>query len=176
MSGFDEAMRKHAAASNVQSAEQDAQYRAAEAAVPRISELLREFAERLAISGIEALPVKIGSTYKRGWVGGKQIPVMSPPGYVLDRTVGFDRVSVGLVLVTHDGKLFRKTRDDSGSIVQITAENILARKVYCGGPVEVGPNGVVAVKTGYDPDIWQSLEDNIAGFAFNLIKSPRGRE
>lgn len=171
MSAFDEAMRKQSAArqaaEDADAAELRKRHEAAEAAVPRIQGLLREFAQRLAASGVQPTRVTLKDAGKWGF-GAKK----SPAGYVLHNNSAMYGPDRKVALVTPAGELFVKGFTESGEILPITAQNIFDGNVYCAGRVEVRRDGFVGIETSIDPEAWESLEDNIARMAIKIIEHP----
>jgi len=184
MSGFDDAMRRQTAArqsaQSAQATEMNMRLRAAQAAVPRIQGLLREFVQRLAAAGVRPESVEIGQITKRNLFGTqKRAPQLSPPGYLLGKSHSMHGGVLGAVLVTPAGELFKSSRDHAlpgvaanGSIVPITAQSILDGHVYLGSrPVMVSSNGDVGVgDRSEDPKWWKSPEDTLAARAMELIE------
>lgn len=170
MSSFDEELRRQEAqrrsADARQRSEEDRRRRAAEAAVPRLTQLLREFGQRLSERGVQPIRVKLPSRpgFFRARSGG-----YSPAGYVI----------ASGTLITPDGSFWRA----SSGFVPITAENLLnyefglinSRSVQR-GYIGADPNGnLYLFETGDAPNRELPLEKELANWAMRLINESSGQ-
>ena len=179
MSSFDEELRRQEAeqrsADAKQRSHEDERRRAAEAAVPRILPLLREFSQRLSERGVQPQRVKL--TERRGL----RLAQFSPAGYVTDSRYeggsGWRRLR-SLHLVTPDGQLlwWSESHRDKAGFIPIKAENLVNGKVWLtgGSYITFGANGEPLVYSHGDPPSTAPLETALAACAMRLINESSG--
>ena len=186
MSGFDEALRRQEAEQRIaqgrQRSEDDQRRRAAEAAIPAIARLLREFAQRLSERGVQ--PTRVKLTARRGL----RPALSSPAGYLTsirpNNSIGRAVLFVhSLYLVTPDGRLWHWSCDYSsdissacGGFVEITAKKLLEERLCPTGGygyVTLGADGQPFLYVSGDPSRTTPLEEELATCALRLINNER---
>ena len=180
MSSFDEAFRREAAqqqsADAAKQSVENRRRRAAEAAIPAITQMLRDFARTLGERGVP--PARFEVEPSRGFFGRRR--QSSPDGYVVHKYMGAGtghQYPSRLSLVTPDGQLWRyTTHPKPGSMsesiqevgfVPVTVE-VLLRGDFVLDWVEVFDDGRVG-KTDSEGD-FSPAEEVLAGQAQRLVE------
>jgi hypothetical protein len=177
MSSFDEAFRRASANQQSQDATRrqavDRRRRGAEAAVPVIQQLLRDFVRRMTQHGVQPLQLPLYPESKRGLFSAKGKMHYSPSGYVLDReTKTWNQDLSSLSLLTPDGQLFRYQNllgDREEGFVPITADNLMNGDIRLVKRVHVGDAGEVYMDNAYDRLERESVAESLANRAVQLI-------
>lgn len=174
MPSFDEALRRQEAnqrsADAAQLDQENQRRRGADAAVPRVKQLLREFSQGLAQRGVR--PVRLEIAKRRGLF---HPALLAPAGYDMGSVYnGTWDVWDSIYLVTPDGELWSWSKhfSDSGKVVPITADNLASGNVRLNGFMSLkydSDGNVFAFSNNRGEPISEPLEEFLAGCALRLI-------
>lgn len=170
MSSFDEAFRRQLNDQRTRDADQrskhDRRYKIAEAAVPAVTQMLRDFYRTLRDQGV--LPTRLELDHPRGRFRPKR--KYSPEGYVVHLYMGLggNQYPTRLSLVTPDARLWRFEAPEPGEFVPITPE-ILLTGDFALEYATVLDDGRIGVSEDAGYDVY-SIETLLARQAQKLIE------